>query len=336
MIELKHDFLKFSFPELHRDAVMKLNFQRTLRIPDDGNVYPLPPGLGAFPMRHVDDFSDRVSEQWKKHGGVMLPMFQSEATWIYFNSLSGYPFLIKIATGKINAVTGDQWQDKVQQAPQDYMVVPTQPWLDGYNLEKGEIRQFVAMPLGKGYTAEEQITGEPRHGGIQIIAYPMKPEEWEKLKQVQLTRYELAGDFGSVDFAMEASVEEPMGLAPGGKMKQEIYDDPYAFDVWDLEHSSRCFVHITNSITWRAITGDAPPTIPPTAKQYTDAGLPWFDYYAPDNEVIGGSDTLRGLKSVADMSKEKKEKILPENETVSVPDSQKVKLGNPDQVREGW
>jgi hypothetical protein len=27
-----------------------VSFQRTLRIPDDGGVYPLPPGLGRFPL----------------------------------------------------------------------------------------------------------------------------------------------------------------------------------------------------------------------------------------------------------------------------------------------
>ena len=30
------------------------------------------------------------------------------------------------------------------------------------------------MPLGEGDTAEEQITGEVEHGGIQIMVYPMK------------------------------------------------------------------------------------------------------------------------------------------------------------------
>lgn len=35
MIELKQDILVFSFPEVHRDAVLRIDFQRTLRIPDD-------------------------------------------------------------------------------------------------------------------------------------------------------------------------------------------------------------------------------------------------------------------------------------------------------------
>ncbi len=77
-------------------------------------------------------------------------------------------------------------------------------------------------------------------------------------------------------------------------------------------------------------------TIPRTAEQYTRAGLPWFDYYAPDAEAVGGSLKLKGMKSVAGMSAEKGAKVLPENNTITVPASQRVKLGNPDQVREGW
>ena len=38
-----------------------------------------------------------------------------------------------------------------------------------------------------------------------------------------------------------------MGLAPGGRMQQEIYDDPYGLDAWDQRHASRCFVSIVNS-----------------------------------------------------------------------------------------
>ncbi len=37
-----------------------VNFQRTLRIPDDGNTYPLPPGLSSFPICRVEDYADRV------------------------------------------------------------------------------------------------------------------------------------------------------------------------------------------------------------------------------------------------------------------------------------
>lgn len=33
--------------------------------------------------------------------------------------------------------------------------------------------QFVAMPLGHGYTIEEQITGQAKQGSIQIDVYPL-------------------------------------------------------------------------------------------------------------------------------------------------------------------
>ena len=64
MIELKHDSLNFSFPDVHPKARLTIEFQRTLRIPDDGKDYPLPPGLGQFPMKHVDDYSEKVPSLW--------------------------------------------------------------------------------------------------------------------------------------------------------------------------------------------------------------------------------------------------------------------------------
>jgi hypothetical protein len=254
MIELRHDSLVFSFPEVHPAATVSIEFQRTLRIPDDDNDYPLPPGLGRFPLRHVDDFAARVAPSWIEHGGVMLPMYQSEAMWLNFGSGYdeergvSYPFAVKIATGKVNAVSGQPWADGLQRRPQqDYVVVPGQPWLDGYCVEKGIVRQFVAMPLGAGYTAEEQITGKAEHGGLQIVAFPMKRAAFEKRfpKRPRMER--------GVGYAMESCSCAPpdMGLAPGGRMKQEIYHDKYPLSDWDLDNGSRCFVHIANSMDHR-------------------------------------------------------------------------------------
>ena len=164
MIELKKNELVFSFPGVHDHATMGVDFQRTLRIPDDDGTYPLPAGFGRFPVRHVDDHANRVPDQWMEHGGVMLPMYQSEALWMNFSGPNRYPFAVKIAAGKIDAVTGKSWSNGLNRGPQDYVVVPKQPWLDGYCVKKGIIRQFVAMPLGMGYTVEAQVKGLV-HGG---------------------------------------------------------------------------------------------------------------------------------------------------------------------------
>lgn len=326
MIELRNDALEFHFPEVHPEARCRIDFQRTLRIPDDNRDYPLPPGLGRFPVRHVDDFKERLPEDWIRHGGVFLPMYQAEALWLNFEGR--YPCAVKIAAGKINAVTGEAWKDRLTRRPQDYVVIPGQPWLDGFSVAEGLIRQFVAMPLGEGYTAEEQLTGESEHGGLQIIAYPMKRERYEAL-QAQTAR--------GPDMLMEGSPPLPcapaMGLAPGGLMRQHIYQDDYGVTAWDQTAGSRCFVHITSSLSYFAITGSPPPHEPPTARQYTNAGLPWFEYYAADQQALAGAAKLAGLDSVAAKMIKKGEGILGENEPV-IP-HQVVPLGNKHPVREG-
>ncbi len=316
MIELNHDELFFSFPEVHPKAILRIEFMRTLRIPDDDKTYFLPPGLGKFPLRHVDDFQDRVPSTWLEHGGVMLPMYQAEALWLLFDSgrtwrfrhaehfPSPYPFLIRIGTGKINAVTGKPWTDQVSRDPQDYVVAPEQPWLDGYCVEKGTIRQFVAMPLGQGYSVEEQITGKAEHGGLQIVAYPIKREAYEERRRS--VREQVVCMY---------QVSDEMGLAPGGRMKQKIYEDPYQFEDWDLDHRSRCFVHIANPIAWKAITGRYPRIAPPSAEKYNKHGLPWFDYYDTDIKALDGAKALQGMKSIVETSVEKAETVLLENES---------------------
>jgi hypothetical protein len=41
MIELRHNALEFSFPQVHDQARGTIAFQRTLRTPDDNQPYPL-------------------------------------------------------------------------------------------------------------------------------------------------------------------------------------------------------------------------------------------------------------------------------------------------------
>ena len=336
MITLERSRLVFRFPEVHKHAVCRIEFQRTLRIPDDEKDYPLPPGLGGFPLRHLDDYASRLPEEWRERGGVVMPMHQSEAMWINFESPNSYryrqsyPFAVKIAAGKICAITGDTWVNGLNGDPQDYVVLPKQPWLDGYCIEKGVIRQFVAMPLGEGYTVEEQLTGAAEHGGIQIVAYPMKAERYEELIARRARSRQLVQPFAMQTCRISSAT---MGLAPGGRMKQDIYDDHYGLDVWDQEHSSRCFVTITNSAQWLDITGEPPPTKPPTAKEYTEAGLPWFDYYDGDAKAVSGAEKFKGIKSVAQIDTDAGSESN-ETETLDVNHVIRLRGRNGNQVRE--
>lgn len=321
MVELRDNALVFSFPEVHQRAVLRVEFQRTLRIPDDGRTYPLPPGLGRFPVRHVDDAAERVPRAWLERGGVMLPMYASEALWLNFSSSHGYPFAVKVGTGKIDAVTGEPWTNALEREPQNYLSIPQQPWLDGYVVSKGKIRQFVAMPLGAGYTVEEQLTGAAEHGGIQLLVHPLKAEAYRP------PVYRARDSFAYVvaEAAPAAYLDGDMGLAPGGEMEQEIYDDEQRFEDWDLDHRSRCFVHLTNALVWRAITGEDPPPTPATAEEYTRRGLPWFEYYGGDQTAVEGGKPFEKVKSVKQLGEEKGDVPLPEN--ASVDPRNVVKLG---------
>lgn len=335
MIELRHDSLAISFPEVDREARMTIDFQRTLRIPDDGREYALPPGLGRFPVVHVDDHAARVPERWRTHGGVMLPMYQAEAMWLNFNSPSGYPFAVRVATGKIDAVTGEDYVDGLRRRPQNYLSIPEQPWLDGYVVEEGVIRQFVAMPLGQGYTVEEQITGEAQHGGIQLAVYPLKREVWQRIRSTRHTLFEADAVYSMMPSASIAPIVQEVGLAPGGRMRQKIYPDRFDLRDWDTTHRARCFVHIANSHQWREITGMEPPTTPPTAADYTRAGLPWFELYDERVPAVGGFERLRGTKSVRDLGQTKGENPLPENESIEPGNIVPLRRRNRYEVREG-
>ena len=55
-----------------RDQLMlgpvRVEFQRTLRIPEAG-LHPLPPGLGRFPLRRVEDYpTPRRRSGWLEGG----------------------------------------------------------------------------------------------------------------------------------------------------------------------------------------------------------------------------------------------------------------------------
>lgn len=324
---LDRDVLVFAFPEIHRDAVLQVEFQRTLRVPDDGRRHFLPPGLGRFPLRAVDDLDPaRLPAGWKRRGGVAMPMWQAEACWLRFSSPSGYPFLLKAAAGKVNAVNGKPWDNAPDFEDQDFVEVPGQPWLDGFCVKKGVVRQFVAMPLGAGATAEEQLTGKAEHGGVQLLAHPLKAALWEeRLAERRRWEAEKSARFSMAPVAsMRACMVADMGLAPGGSLVQSIAEARERPDAWELSARSRCFVHLANSLAWQAIAGEAPPTVPPTAADYARAGLPWFEWYG-DRPAKEGSATLAGLKSVVAFGQETGAALVPENEGFEPPEP--VRLG---------
>jgi len=272
-----------------------VSFQRTLRIPDDGRRYPLPPGLGRFPIRPVDAYGERVPAAMREKGGVMIPMHQREAMWLHF---SGPPRALKVGVGKVCAITGEPWRSGLSARPQGYVVTGVQPWLDGIATGTGTIRQFVAMPLGMGYTVEGQLTGEERHGGLQLEAFAPKPGRLPPPPPPPpMAAMALGGPLMAMAPAPRAA---SMGLAAGGRMEQKIYPDPHGVDTWDPAVHARCFVHIVAAEAWREITGEEPPATPITPQTYAQHGYPWFQLDDAHQPALAGSEKLAAVKSVAE------------------------------------
>ncbi|MEP7294319.1 MAG: hypothetical protein ABI835_21195, partial [Chloroflexota bacterium] len=255
--------------------------------------------------RKVADYKERVPAEWVEHGGVLIPMYQREALWISFHARHWKPNAAKIAIGKVNAISGEVWHQELRKDEKDYVVCPPQPWLDGINAGEDMIRQFVAMPLGMGYTVEAQVTGKEEFGGIQIIVYEPKPGKFPDQPPKPILNDQVLYSMAMPAAPAQARGGAEMGLAAGGKMRQKIYPDPHGIETWDAENYGRVYVHIVNSMMYRQITGQEPPATPVTAKTYADYKLPWFDLYDDHLGDVAAPDALKGVKSIKEMDAEK-------------------------------
>eukprot|EP00931_Biecheleriopsis_adriatica_P089612 TRINITY_DN63705_c0_g1_i1.p1 TRINITY_DN63705_c0_g1~~TRINITY_DN63705_c0_g1_i1.p1 ORF type:complete len:470 (-),score=84.83 TRINITY_DN63705_c0_g1_i1:244-1653(-) len=150
-----------------------VNFQRTLRIPEDGKVHNLPPGFGPFPLESCGSYAARsLPKPWQNGSDVFMPMRKAEALWLSWNRKKA---AIMVGAGGINAVSGESFTPgELKASPQSYMAIPRQPWLDGIKSGEGVVRQFVATCKGSGASVEAQICGDDFMGGIQLFVCPPK------------------------------------------------------------------------------------------------------------------------------------------------------------------
>ncbi|WP_149823813.1 hypothetical protein [Streptomyces tailanensis] len=208
---------------LHLPGGVQVRFKRTLRLPETG-THQLPPGLGDFPIRRVEDYPHTAPEQMRTRGGVMLPVYLREAMWLHFGGTKE-PAALQVGVGKVCAVSGKPWSSTLTRKPQNYVVLPRQPWLDGINSGKGTVRQFVAVPLGLGATVEGQVTGEEVFGGVQLQSFPLNDKQlagWREQERLRTERERNMGPVGGYGGPVPAApmppptYGAPMPPAPAG------------------------------------------------------------------------------------------------------------------------
>jgi hypothetical protein len=239
---------------------LAVSFHRTLRVPDDGRVYPLPAGLGRFPIVPLP-----------VEGGVAhaIPMHPREAMWIGFTGAAWKPNAVKVLVGGINAVSGLPDGAGKPAAPQAYLVCPPQPWLDGFNAGDGATRQFVAMPLGAGH-AVEAGHGLPEQGGVTILAFEPVPGRFPDAPPPPPGRGPVR-----LDVPRPPGVHE-MAFGAGGQVRQKLYPDPHGPETWDPASGMRFELMLADARWLAASTGAPALPTPIDASTYAAAGLPWF------------------------------------------------------------
>lgn len=270
---------------------VSLAFHRTLRVPEDDREHPLPPGLGRLPVHRVADFADGVPAGWRREDSFFIPLFQREALWLGFDGSWWHPSAVTIAAGGVNVVTGRPATDTLSPDPQNYLVVPDQPWLDGFRLAPGVVRQFVAAPLGWSATVAEQLgSGDP--SAMRIEVFEAVPGRFPEQPPPEPDRV-----IEGAPMALPGGLE--MGFAAGGRIVQRLYADEYGFASWRSVPGADLILYVVNSEAYEGATGRPPPPSPISAEDYTKAGLPWFEIYEEDRSPLAAEDWLHRIKTLS-------------------------------------
>ena len=281
-------------------AALTIKFQRTMRIPNDGKTYAVPTALGQVPLRSIDDSPETVPASFMKKGGVVMPLDQSEALWVWFSSR--YRFAVKIGAGDINVLSGEPWDSELRRQPQNYIVAPGPPW--GENDEVA--RRYLTMPLATGDSANGPRADA---GRIQFQVVPMRAESYYRdevylpptikeffmrllfapIISAKLSEINRRHDPWHLEDPLEKSMEPALEIGAC----QEILEDEYKFAEWDQTQTVRCVIHPSDSSVWRHITKTNPPHPPLTAKDYQEAGIPWFDQYRDDAKPLPENSSIK-------------------------------------------
>lgn len=151
---------------------LTIQFHRTVRVAEGRVPAALPPSLGTIQTFEVKKYRDRCPAIWEDEG-IFIGLHDTEALW--FSCHSHTPVALMVGAGSINAVNGQPLTTRLETG--GYMVVPPQPWLDGWKADDGSVYQFVATPYqkGEGKTVAEQLIGDKsKTGGLGFALFEAK------------------------------------------------------------------------------------------------------------------------------------------------------------------
>ncbi|TGO45124.1 hypothetical protein BOTNAR_0698g00030 [Botryotinia narcissicola] len=281
---------------------MEISFHRTVRIPDDGKNYELPPNLGKFPLFSIDDHAEKLPVDIVRKGGVFIPIRQREALWIKFHAYGTSRFAVKVFVNGINAMSDESRHCEMKpgepiaesDGEQDYLVVPGQEWFGDFVRTNKTVMQPVAVPTGSGYSVEAQIKVLRLCGDFGSSNL----SSWEK-EQLQK---KMKREFEKMKKEFYDK-EHELTLVPRGSIHQAIRRDCFHKNRYDEKNAVMFNIQLLAPKTFHLVTGTPPPQTPVSAKTYARYGYPFFQMY---NEPGAFTGTLEEFpKTVEDIYKEK-------------------------------
>lgn len=60
--------------------VLDISLRRTIRAPDNGKLFDLPPDMGTFPIYNVFEHASKLPPNLAEKGGVFVPMYRKFET----------------------------------------------------------------------------------------------------------------------------------------------------------------------------------------------------------------------------------------------------------------
>src|SRR3712207_1566333 len=106
-------------------GALTVSFYRTLRVHMKG-AWHLPAGLGTFPLTPGLSLLDEAPASGRRRDLAVIPMYRQEAMWLGF--MANEPVALQVAVGGRCALTGEPQKQLLSQDPQNYVVLPAQPW----------------------------------------------------------------------------------------------------------------------------------------------------------------------------------------------------------------
>jgi hypothetical protein len=312
---------------------LTITFHRTVRVPvGAAKASALPPNLGSAKLFKVAEHRAKLPASWEA-GGYFLPLWDVEAMWMSFSTPR--PIALLVGAGGINAITGKPLTPTLElvDGTHNYLVCPTQPWLDGWKGGNDDVFQFVATPYkkGAGISVGEQILGEQsKTGGLGFALYtskaPIHPApspqqgwsggaaaassediEWSSGLSGKLSMDGGEGllrgsfaSFNSLASAMPSSRSlhqsfDEMGVGKGGLITQRVYADPHGIDKWNEMPAATTAVYLVDAVAAKELLGITVPA-PVSAKAYGNGTY----YHLNDGhyKTTDGAAAFGGLKSV--------------------------------------